>query len=63
MGIKSEVISLPEAEEQEDGDIYYYWHSKNLNTGSIINYGISRKYAQFAPKLYDHEAYKVKYWI
>lgn len=54
--IKSQVISLPICEDQEDGK-YWTWQSKTED-GSIINYGIHEKYYHYGPKLYDYPAYK-----
>ena len=33
------------------------WESEDLNTGSIIKYGVTPKFSHYAPKLYDYEAY------
>lgn len=59
MGIKSEVITLPERDENG----YWSWKSKNFKTGNIIDYGVNEKYSHYGPNLYDYEAYKVKHWI
>lgn len=57
--IKTEVVTQPELKEG-----MWTWKSKNVNSGSIIDYSIADansrvgKYNdQFAVKLYDHEAY------
>lgn len=52
-GIKSEVLTLPE----RDDEGYWTWASKNLKDDAIINYGVSEKYAHYGPNLYDYEAY------
>ena len=54
MCIKSEVISLPERDE----DGYWSWQSKHATTGNIIDYGVSEGMTHYSSKLYDHEAYK-----
>ena len=59
MGIKCEVMTLPK--KDEDGN--YIWESKNVNTGKIIKYSVNSKYPHYGPNLYDHEAYKVKFYI
>jgi len=58
IGIKSEVVSLPKRDEEG----YWKWQNKKISTGEIINYGVHEKYREYAPKLYDHIAYDVKYW-
>ena len=58
-GIKCEVISLPE--RNEDGQ--WSWQSRNVNTNNIIDYMVSEGYSHYAPKLYDYEAYKVEKYI
>lgn len=58
-GVKCEVITLPEKEK--DGN--WYWKSKNLTTGKIIDYVVNPDYSHYGPNLYDHEAYKVKKWL
>jgi hypothetical protein len=59
IGIKSEVISEP----VRSPDGYWVWKSRNLNTGKIIDYGISERYPHYGPNLYDYEAYTVKIYI
>jgi len=59
IGIKCEVISLP----VRDDDGYWTWKSKSLNTGKIIDYGVTEGMSHYAPNLYDYEAYKVKYYL
>lgn len=56
-GIKCEVITLPTSNVEDDGDIFWTWKSKNLQTGEIINYGVNDKYSHYGPNLYDYEAY------
>ena len=56
MCFKSQVLTIPEAEQRED-DTYWTWTSKNLKTGETISYGVSSKYSHYGPNLYDHEAY------
>ena len=58
IGIKCEVISLP----QRDENGYWTWKSKNLNSGRIIDYGVNEKYSHYGPNLYDYVAYNVKEW-
>ena len=58
IGTKSEVVSLPKRDEEG----YWHWQNKKTN-GEIIEYGVHEKYRQYAPKLYDYIAYKVKYWV
>jgi hypothetical protein len=48
-----EVISLPE----RDINGLWEWKSKVLETGEIVNYSTHEDYPQYAPKLYDYEAY------
>ena len=59
VGIKCEVITLPnlESDDEENGK-YWKWQSKNVNTGAIIDYGVSSKYPHYSVNLYDYEAYK-----
>lgn len=52
-GIKCEVITLP----TNDGDGYWTWKSRNVNTGKEINYGVRENMSHYAPNLYDYEAY------
>jgi hypothetical protein len=59
IGIKCQVMSLPIRDQRG----YWTWQSKNLKTGKIIDYGVSEENAQYAPNLYDYEAYSVKNWI
>jgi len=58
IGIKCEVISLP----QRDENGYWTWKSKNLNTDRIIDYVVNEKYTHYGPNLYDYVAYNVKEW-
>ena len=58
-GIKSEVLTLPE----NDGDGYWTWKSKNINTGKEIIYGVREGMSHYAPNLYDYEAYSGSRWI
>ena len=55
IGIKTEVITLPTFEQQEDGKLWT-WKSKKSD-GSIINYAVHEKYSHYGPNLYDYEAY------
>ena len=55
IGIKTEVITLPMFEQQEDGKLWT-WKSKRSD-GSIINYAVHDKYSHYGPNLYDYEAY------
>jgi hypothetical protein len=58
-GIKSEVISLPVRDETG----FWTWESKSFKSGEIIKYGVREGCSQYAPNLYDHEAYiGVKYF-
>jgi len=57
-GIKCEVISLP----QRDENGYWTWKSKNLNTDRIIDYVVNEKYTHYGPNIYDYVAYNVKEW-
>ncbi len=59
LGIKSEVITKPLRDEKG----YWTWKSKNLNTGKIINYGVTEDLSCYGPNLYNYEAYKVKHWV
>jgi len=59
LGIKCEVITLPK--KKKSGS--WYWESKNLTTGEIINYAVNPKYSHYGPNLYDYEAYRVKKYI
>jgi len=58
IGIKCEVISLP----QRDENGYWTWKSKNLNTDRIIDYVVNEKYTHYGPNIYDYVAYNVKEW-
>ena len=58
-GIKSEVISLPE----RDNDGYWTWKSRNLKSGKEIEYGVREGMSHYAPNLYDYEAYSVSDWL
>ena len=58
IGIKCEVISLP----QRDENGYWTWKSKNLNTDRIIDYVVNEKYIHYGPNIYDYVAYNVKEW-
>jgi len=51
--IKSEVISLP----KKNAEGNWVWQSKNLKSGSVIDYMVNPKYSHYAAKLYDYEAY------
>lgn len=51
--IKSEVIEEPKL---IDGS--YFWKSKNISTGKIIEYGQNPEYSAYGLNLYDYEAYK-----
>jgi len=59
LGIKSEVITMP----IRNNDGYWSWESKNVNTGVIIEYGVSEKSQHYSSNLYDHIAYTVERWI
>ncbi len=59
MGIKCKVVTLPVRDENG----YWHWQSENLNTGKIIDYGVTENLSHYAPNLYDYEAYEVKTWI
>jgi hypothetical protein len=59
MGVKCRVLTYPEI----DLDGVWFWESKNLKTGEVINYAVNPDYPQSAPNLYDYEAYAgVKYY-
>ena len=60
LGIKCEVITLPQL--SEDGE-YWLWKSKNLTSGKEIDYGVNIKISHYGPNLYDYEAYKVNHYI
>lgn len=51
--IKSEVLTLPE----HDGNGYWKWKSKRVNTGEEITYGVREGMSHYAPNLYSYEAY------
>jgi hypothetical protein len=51
--IKSEVTSLPI--RNDDGQ--WQWFGKCLDNDEVIEYGVHEKYLNYAPKLYDYEAY------
>ena len=59
MGVKCEVITLPE--RSEDG--YWSWKSKNCKTGKEIEYGVREGMSHYGPNLYTYEAYQVKLYI
>lgn len=58
-GVKCQVINMP----IKDLDNNWTWESKNLKSGRIIHFFVNENHPQFAPKLYDYEAYIVKEWI
>jgi hypothetical protein len=58
LGVKSEVITLP---EMVDG--MWEWKSKNVYNGEIIEYGVNPKYTHYGPNLYDHESYNVTMYL
>lgn len=65
VGLKCEVITLPKLEDEQ-----WDWQSKNLTTGAIIEYSVpdvnSEGYKfnnQCGLKLYDYEAYTVKFYV
>jgi len=51
--IKCKVITLP----VNDGNGYWTWKSRNVNTGEEIKYGVRENMSHYAPNLYDYEAY------
>jgi hypothetical protein len=55
--IKSEVVTMPTATENQDGTKLWQWQSKRLSTGDIIDYAVSDKCAHYGPNLYTSEAY------
>ncbi len=60
LGIKCEVISLPE----RSAEGYWTWQSKNLTNGNIIDYGVNENFpSYYAVNLYDYEAYQVNMYI
>jgi hypothetical protein len=59
MGIKCEVITLPEKNENNQWE----WKSKNVNTGADIDYLVDPRYTHYSSNLYDYEAYKVDSYI
>jgi hypothetical protein len=59
LGIKCEVLTLPE--RSEGGT--WTWKSKNLNTGKEIDYLVNEQYSHYSSNLYDYEAYRVKEYI
>lgn len=59
LGVKSQVLSTPELDENGN----YLWRSKNCTTGKEIGYMVNPKYPQHAVNLYDYEAYTVKKYI
>ena len=59
LGIKSEVLTLPE----NDGDGWWSWKSRNVNTGKEIEYGVREGFSHYAVNLYDYEAYQVEKYI
>jgi len=58
-GIKCEVITLPE----RDDNGKWTWKSKHSETGAEIAYMVTEGYAHYGPKLYDHVAYNGIKWI
>lgn len=59
VGIKSEVVTLPE----KDSNGYWSWQSKNLSTGKIIEYGVHEMYSHYGPNLYNSPVYEVNVWM
>ena len=59
IGVKCEVLTLP----VRDNEGYWTWTSKNLTTGKEICYGVQEGLSHYSSRLYDYEAYTVKYWI
>lgn len=59
VGIKCEVLTLPKINENNQWE----WTSKNVNSNKIINYLVDPKHSHYSAKLYDYEAYTVKYYI
>jgi len=53
LAIKCEVITLP----TNDGNGYWTWKSRNVNTGEEINYGVRENNIMFSLNLYDYEVY------
>ena len=53
IGVKSEVLTLPE----KDSDGNWVWKNKNLVSGILINYLVNPNYPQYSLNLYDNEAY------
>jgi hypothetical protein len=60
--IKTKVVDLPVAKQEEDGSTYWKWNSVVLNdkgeeTGKFIEYGVNDKYSHYGPNIYDYHAY------
>lgn len=59
IGIKCEVITLPQKNEEGQWE----WKSRNLTTGKEIDYLVDPKYPHYSANLYDYPAYKVKHYM
>ena len=59
--ILTELITDPEFFVQGDGDRYWHWQAKIVNTGEIVEYGISEQDPAYGPKLFRKNVYEVGY--
>lgn len=55
MCIKTKVISLPKLNKKDKA---WTWKGESLVDGRTIKYLVDPKYPQYAPKVYDYEAYE-----
>jgi len=63
-GVESEVLTLPvRSDEDEEGNGYWTWESRNIRTGKIIKYGVRENMSHYGPNLYDYIAYATSKWV
>lgn len=58
-GVLTELLTDPVAEIQHDGTRFWRWKARVVDSGTVVDYGISEKDYGYGPYLYRQNMYVV----
>lgn len=56
-----EIVTRPKCSVQSDGGFYWHWEARIVQTGEVIEYGISEDAPEYGPHLFRNDSNEVDY--